>query len=307
VDPSFYPVLYGIEEGDDWNDPAVWRKCNPSIGVTFSFDTVQAAYEQAKQNPAEEMHFRQFRLNEWCNADIRWMPMDKWDACGMELDPDNYKGRDCYCGLDLSSTSDLTALVLVFPPEGEDEKYTVLPFFWLPENAIDLRTRRDHVPYAVWRKMGVFHTTEGDVVDYDHIVAFIEKLSEDYSIREIAYDRWGAEKIRRDLEELGAERGFSVFPFGQGFASMAAPTRDLMQLVQEGTLRHGRHPVLDWNIGNVVAETDAHLNVKMSKKKSTEKIDGAIGLVMGLAREMIRKGASAESVYSKRGLLFIDF
>ena len=304
VDSTFYPAVFGIEDGDDWNDESIWRRVNPSIGVTIPFDAVKAAYEQAKQNPAEEMHFRQFRLNEWCNADVRWMPMDKWDACGEEFLPEDFHGRDCYAGLDLSSTSDLTALTLVFPPEGEEEKYTVMPFFWLPENAIDLRTRRDHVPYAVWRKMGVFFTTEGDVVDYDYITSFIDKLSENFNIREIAYDRWGAEKIRRDLEELGAERGFQVFPFGQGFASMAAPTRDLMQLVQEGKLRHGKHPVLDWNMGNVVAEVDAHLNMKISKKKSTEKVDGVVALVMGLARAMLDEGNS-ESVYNERGILFI--
>jgi phage terminase large subunit-like protein len=302
VDPSFYPAVFGIEEGDDWEDEAVWRRVNPSIGVTIPYAAVQAAYEQAKQQPAEEMHFRQFRLNEWCNADIRWMPMDKWDACGEDFNPEIFKGCDCYAGLDLSSTGDLTALVLVFPPEGEDDKYTVLPYFWLPENAVDLRTRRDHVPYAVWHKTGVFNTTEGDVVDYDYIVAFIEKLSEDYNIREIAYDRWGAEKIRRDLEELGEERGFEVVPFGQGYGSMAAPTRDLMQLVLEGKLRHGKHPVLDWNMGNVVAETDAHLNVKISKKKSTEKVDGAVSLVMGLARAMLHNGGEEASVYEGRGL-----
>ena len=305
VDPAFYPAVFGIEEGDDWHDKAVWRRVNPSIGVTIPYETVQAAYEQAKQNPAEEMHFRQFRLNEWCNADIRWMPMDKWDACGEDLVLSDFKGCDCYAGLDLSSTGDLTALVLVFPPKGEEGKYTVLPYFWLPENAVGLRTRRDHVPYTVWHKKGVINTTEGDVVDYDYVVAFIEKLADDFQIREIAYDRWGAEKIRRELEELGAERGFTVFPFGQGFASMAAPTRDLMQLVQEGKLRHGMHPVLDWNMGNVVAETDAHLNVKMSKKKSTEKIDGAVALVMGLGRAMMQDGGAAASVYEDRGLLFI--
>jgi hypothetical protein len=125
--------------------------------------------------------FRKFRLNEWCNADIRWRPMDKWDACGEQIDWEDYEGRNCYCGLDLSSTGDLTALVLVFPPMGGDKKFTVLPFYWLPENVIDLRTRRDHVPYAVWKKQGVFNTTEGDVVDYEYIVAFIAKLSERFT------------------------------------------------------------------------------------------------------------------------------
>ena len=303
IDPTFYPAVFGIADGDDWNDENIWRKVNPSIDVTIPFETVKAAYLQAKENPAEEIHFRQFRLNEWCNADVRWMPMDKWDACGVKLIPENLHGRDCYAGLDLSSTGDLTAMTLVFPPEGADEKYTVMPFFWLPENAIDLRTRRDHVPYAVWRKMNVINVTEGDVVDYDYITAFIERLCDNFRIKEIAYDRWGAEKIRRDLEELGEERGFTVFPFGQGFASMATPTRDLMQLVQEGKLRHSKHPVLDWNIANVVAETDAHLNMKISKKKSTEKVDGVVALVIGLARAMMHE--DRDSVYNERGILFI--
>lgn len=305
IDPAFYPAVFGIDEEDDWQDERVWRRVNPSIGVTIPFEAVQAAFEQAKQNPAEEMHFRQFRLNEWCNADIRWMPMDKWDACGEELRPEDYEGRDCYCGLDLSSTGDLTALVLVFPPTAGDTKYTILPFFWLPEDVIDLRTRRDHVPYAVWKKMGVFNTTEGNVVDYDYIVAFIAKLSERFRIREIAYDRFGAEKIRRDLEELGAEHGFVVFPFGQGFISMSPPSKDLFQFVMEGRIRHGRHPVLDWNMANVIIDQDAAGNIKPNKKKSTEKIDGVVALVMGLARATIGGNRESESVYNQRGLLII--
>ena len=304
IDPSFYPAVFGIEEDDDWNDEAVWRRVNPSIDVTIPFETVQAAYEQAKQNPAEEMHFRQFRLNEWCNADIRWMPMDKWDACGEDIDFEEYEGRDCYCGLDLSSTGDLTALVLVFPPVGVDTKYTAMPFYWLPEDVIDLRTRRDHVPYAVWKKTGVFNTTEGNVVDYDYIVAFIAKLSERFRIREIAYDRYGAEKIRRDLEELGAEHGFTVFPFGQGFISMSPPSKDFFQFVMEGKIRHGKHPVLDWNMGNVIVDQDAAGNIKPNKKKSTEKIDGVVALIMGLARATLGGGIN-DSVYDERGLLFI--
>ena len=306
-DPAFYPVLFGLSEGDDWTDEEVWKRVNPSIGTTIKIETVRAAFKQAVENPAEEMHFRQFRLNEWNNADIRWMPMDKWDACGYDSDFNAFQamfeGRDCYAGLDLASTSDLTALSLVFPPTDEDDKYTIMPFFWLPENAIDLRTRRDHVEYAVWHKMGVFNTTPGDVVDYEYIVAFIEKLCEKFNIREIAYDRWGAEKIRRDLEELGAECGFDVLMFGQGFKSMSSPSKDLFQLVQTGKIRHGKHPVLDWNMANTIIETDAAGNIKPSKNKSTEKIDGVIASILGLARAMLQE--QAESVYNSRGILLI--
>jgi phage terminase large subunit-like protein len=307
IDPAFYPAVFGIEEGDDWNDEAVWRRVNPSIGVTIPYETVRAAYEQARQNPAEEMHFRQFRLNEWCNADVRWMPMGRWDACGEDVDFDEYEGRECYCGLDLSSTTDLTSLVLIFPPEGTDEKYTVLPFFWLPEEVIDLRSRRDHVPYAVWKKAGVFNTTEGNVVDYDHIVAFIAKLMARFKIRELAYDRYGAEKIRRDLEELGAENGFTVFPMGQGFLSLSPPSKDFYQFVMEGKIRHGKHPVLDCNLANVIVDEDPAGNIKPNKRKSTEKIDGAVALIMGFARATLRDVSVVGSVYDReeRGLLWL--
>jgi phage terminase large subunit-like protein len=141
-------------------------------------------------------------------------------------------------------------------------------------------------------------------VDYDYIVAFIAKLTERFRIREIAYDRYGAEKIRRDLEELGAEHGFVVFPFGQGFISMSPPSKDFYQFVMEGRIRHGRHPVLDWNMGNVIIDQDAAGNIKPNKKKSTEKIDGAVALVMGLARATLGGGIN-DSVYAERGLLFI--
>ncbi|MCL2105794.1 MAG: terminase large subunit [Oscillospiraceae bacterium] len=321
IDPSFYPAVFGIEEGDDWQDETVWRRVNPSIGVTIPFEVVQAAYEQAAENPAEEMHFRQFRLNEWCNADVRWLPMDRWDKCGDHLRWDSppsaqelhglleeeLEGLDCYAGLDLSSTTDLTALVLVFPPIGGDIKYTVLPYFWLPEDVIDLRSRRDHVPYAVWKKAGVFDTTEGNVVDYDYIVAFIAKLATRFRIREIAYDRYGAEKIRRDLEELGAEHAFSVFPFGQGFISMSPPSKDFYQFVMEGKMRHGRHPVLDWNLANVIVDEDPAGNIKPNKRRSTEKIDGAVALIMGLARATLQAAVPAGSVYDReeRGILWL--
>ena len=305
-DPSFYPVIYGIQEDEDWGDPVVWKRVNPSIGVTIKLEKVQAAYEQALQNPAEEMNFRQFRLNEWTNADIRWIPMDKWEACGDDsLDLEDLKGRECYAGLDLSQTNDLTALILVFPPYDNEGKYIILPFFWLPEAVISLRSRRDHVPYEVWHKMGVFNVTEGEVVDYDYIVTKIEELTQIYNIQEIAYDRFGAEKIRRDLQEVGDEYGFEVFPFGQGYRSMSPPSKDLFQYIVEKKLRHFKHPVLDWNMGNVIIEQDAAGNIKPNKAKSTEKIDGAVALIMGFARAVLKGGTENASVYDERGLLFI--
>ena len=124
------------------------------------------AYRKALETPADENMFRQLRLNQWVKQSVRWMPMDKWDECGGMVDAHELEGRTCYAGLDLSSTSDLTTLVLVFPPEDGEGVYAVLPFFWLPEDTLTLRVRRDHVMYDVWQKQGFIQTTEGNVVHY---------------------------------------------------------------------------------------------------------------------------------------------
>ena len=134
IDPTFYPVIYGADEGDDWTDPKVWKKANPSLGITVGIDKVRAACDSAKQNPAEENSFRQLRLNQWVKQAVRWMPMEKWDKCAFAANEDSLEGRVCYGGLDLSSTTDITAFVLVFPPVDEDDKYSILPYFWIPED-----------------------------------------------------------------------------------------------------------------------------------------------------------------------------
>ena len=299
VDPTFYPVIYGASEDEDWTDPKVWAKANPSLGITIGLDKVQAACDSAKQNPAEENAFRQLRLNQWVKQSVRWMPMDKWDACAYPVIPTDLEGRVCYGGLDLSSTTDITAFVLVFPPLEEDGKYEIMPFFWVPEDTLSLRVKRDHVPYDIWERQGFIKTTEGNVVHYGFIEKFIESLGEKYNIREIAFDRWGAVQMVQNLEGMG----FTVVSFGQGFASMSPPTKELMKLTLEKRIAHGGHPVLRWMMDNIYIRTDPAGNIKADKEKSTEKIDGAIATIMGLDRA-IRCGIdSGVSVYDSRGLL----
>jgi phage terminase large subunit-like protein len=298
-DPTFYPVIYGAGMDEDWTDPKVWKKANPSLGETITMDKVRAACESAKQNPGEENSFRQLRLNQWVKQSVRWMPMDKWDACAFPADPEDLEGRVCYGGLDLSSTTDLTSFCLVFPPEEDDEPYYILPYFWLPEDTLTLRVNRDHVPYDVWERQGYIQTTEGNVVHYAFIEKFIEKLGEKYNIREIAFDRWGAVQMVQNLEGMG----FTVVPMGQGFASMSPPTKELMKLTLEKKLAHGGHPVLRWNMDNIFIRTDPAGNIKADKAKSTEKIDGAIACIMALDRAIRCGNDTSESVYDTRGLL----
>ena len=299
IDPTFYSVIYGADESEDWTDPKVWMKANPSLGITVGIDKVKAACESARQNPGEENSFRQLRLNQWVKQSVRWMPMEKWDACNFQVSEDDLEGRVCYGGLDLSSTTDMTAFVLVFPPRDEDDKYVILPYFWIPEDTLDLRVRRDHVPYDVWERQGYLQTTEGNVVHYGYIEKFIESLEERFNIREIAFDRWGAVQMVQNLEGMG----FTVVPFGQGFKDMSPPTKELMKLVLEQKIAHEGHPVLRWNMDNIFIRTDPAGNIKADKEKSTEKIDGAIATIMALDRAIRCGNDTGESVYDTRGLL----
>lgn len=211
---------------------------------------------------------------------------------------ESLNGRECYGGLDLSSTSDITALVLVFPPRTKDEKYIVLPFLWLPKDTLDLRCRRDHVLYDVWELQGYIQTTEGNVIHYGFIEKFIEELGEKYHIKEIAFHRWKATQMVQNLEDMG----FKVVPFGQGYKDMSPPSKELYKLLMEGKINHGGQPVLKWMAQNVVMRQDPAGNIKPDKEKSVEKIDGIVATIMALDR-CIRNRNDDSSVYDERGIL----
>ena len=300
-DPRFYPVIYGAGRDEDWSSSEIWKKANPSLGITVKMEKVKDAYNSAKENPAEENTFRQLRLNQWVKQAVRWMPMEKWDKCKVNFDEDDLAGRVCYGGLDLSSTTDITAFVLVFPPTDEDEHYYVLPYFWLPEETLPLRVRRDHVPYDVWERQGYLKTTEGNVVHYGFIENFIDELGQKYHIKEIAFDRWGAVQMSQNLDGLG----FTMVQFGQGYKDMSPPTKELMKLTLEQTLAHNGHPVLRWMMDNIFIRRDPAGNIKPDKEKSTEKIDGAVAMIMALDRAIRCGCVSEESVYDSREMLIL--
>ncbi len=301
VDPTFYPVVFGLTDEDDWHDEENWYKANPSLGQTIQIARVREAYREALQNPAEENVFKQLRLNMWVSSLTRFIPEQIYDLGNAPIDMESLKGRDCYGGLDLSSTGDITAFVLMFPPRNEEEKYILLPFFWIPEETIPLRVRRGSVPYDVWQKQGYLLATEGNVIHYGFIEKFIEKLGETYHILEIAFDRWGAVQMVQNLEGMG----FTVVPFGQGFKDMSPPTKEFYKLLMEGKIIHGGNPVLRWMAGNVVVETDPAENIKPTKAKSPEKIDGIVASIMALDRCIRNAGAQQGSIYDDpdRGLL----
>lgn len=298
VDPTFYPVVYGLKDDEDWEDEANWYKVNPSLGYTVDIERLRDAYREAKQNPADEVTFKWLRCNMWVSSTVAWIPDAIYMRGNEPIDMDALAGRDCYAGLDLSSTGDITALVLIFPPRNEDEKYVLLPYFWIPEETIPRRVKANSVPYDIWEKQGYIMSTEGNVIHYDFIEKFIMDLSEKYHILEIAVDRWNATHVIQNLED----NGLTMVPFGQGFASMSAPTKEFYRLLMEGKIIHGGHPVMRWMAGNVVVDTDPAGNIKVTKAKSKEKIDGIVAAIMALDRAVRHEGESG-SVYDQRGLL----
>lgn len=298
VDPTFYPVVYGLKDDEDWEDEANWYKVNPSLGYTVDIERLRDAYREAKQNPADEVTFKWLRCNMWVSSTVAWIPDAIYMRGNEAINAALLEGRDCYAGLDLSSTGDITALVLIFPPRDKNEKYVLLPYFWIPEETIPRRVKANSVPYDIWEKQGYIMATEGNVIHYNFIEKFIMDLSEKYHILEIAVDRWNATQMIQNLEG----EGFTIVPFGQGFSSMSAPTKEFYRLLMEGRIIHGGNPVLRWMAGNVVIDTEPAGNIKVTKAKSKEKIDGIVAAIMALDR-CIRQEGQSGSVYDERGLL----
>lgn len=286
-DPRFYPVIYGLKDDEDWRDEKNWYKANPSLGHTIDIEKVRDAYRRALETSADEMMFRQLRLNQWVKNTVRWMDMEKWDACRADIDDEHLMGRPCYAGLDLSSTSDLTAFVLVFTPDDDMGAFIIRPYFWLPREQMALRVRRDHVPYDEWAGKYI-EITDGDVVDYVAVKQKIIELCEKYSVREVAVDRWNATMMVQEL----MDEGVNVVRFGQGFRDMTAPTKEIMRLVLRKQIAHDGHPVLRWNFDNAVIRIDPAGNQKIDKEKSTEKVDGAVATVMALGRAIVHMSGS---------------
>jgi len=292
-DRSFLPVIYEATTEDAWTDPKVWAKANPNLGISLSEDNLARECQRAQDSPAFENTFKRLHLNIRTEQEVRWLRMASWDACDGAVEvPD---GGCCWCGLDLAATSDVTAFVAAF--RGEDGGYILVPKFWLPQEKAKERDRRDRVPYLTWARQGFITLTEGNVVDYEAIRRDINEFATRYTIEGLAADPWNAYHI---LRELGEDDGLPVFEHRQGFASMAAPTKEFERAVLDGKIAHGGNPVLRWMASNVTVETDAAGNLKPSKKKSTEKIDGIVASIMAIGRASL----GGESAYEDHGVFY---
>jgi len=297
TDPSFYPVIYAADPDDDWKDPETWKKANPNYGVSVKPEFLEDECRKAMNVPAYQNTFKRLFLNIWTEQDERYMDMDLWTATAGEVDPEDLEGCECYAGLDLSSTTDLTAFVLVFP--WFEGVYKVLPHFFIPAEGLRDRIDRDRVPYDAWIRDGYITATPGKVIDYDFVENHIVQVAKKYDLKEIAFDRWGAIQMMTRVQN----QGLTVIPFGQGFASMSGPIKELTKFVIEKKLHHGNNPVLNWNFSNVATKQDPSGNIKFDKSKSTNRIDGAVATVMAFDRAA--RHSDGSSVYDERGILFL--
>ena len=296
---TWFAYICALDAGDDWRDEAVWPKANPNIGVSIPLKSLREQVAEAIGIPSKQNIVRRLNFCEWTEQDKRWLDMTAWDAsAGEPMNVEAFRGRSCYLGLDLSSTTDLSSLVAAFP--NDDGSYDVLCWFWLPEDNLQQRVTRDRVPYDVWAREGFLELTPGNVIDYDHIEQRVLTCVEEFDVRELGFDPWNATQTIARLTGAGVQ----CFSVRQGFATLTAPTKELEKLVMSRQFRHRAHPVLRWNASNVAVEQDAAGNIKPSKAKSTERIDGISACVCALDRAL-RNGDTGPRAWEEHGVIVL--
>jgi phage terminase large subunit-like protein len=306
---DFLPVLYIADpEQDKAEDEELWARVNPSIGKIFTLDKIRADFEQSKQNPVDYQNFLRFRLNIPIKSLSRWMPVGVWDKCAAPVDLEALKGRRCFGGLDLSNKWDLTAFVLVFPPENDGERYILLPKFFCPEDTVKQRSRTDAVHYEVWQQQGHICATPGNVIDEAYIRKALIDADALYQIEEIGFDPWNATALAVDLFNnhgfVKSDGKSKLIEMRQGFKTLSEPTKALRAAAMKGEIAHGGQPVLSWNIDNMVVRQDANENVAPDKDKATERVDGAVASIMAWGRMIFTD--TERSVYDSGGVYVIE-
>ena len=280
LEPSFLPMIFETDKDADWKDERIWEMANPSLDATVKREFLKSELLEALESPAKQNAFRQLHLNQWTQQSVRWLDMDVWNENGDFVDVSILRKEPCFAGLDLSSSQDLTAYVLLFPPSPKHDKWIVLPFFWMPEEGIPRRVLKDGLPFDAWAREGWLSLTPGNTVDQGFIRAKIQELGKIYNIQEIGYDRWGANKISTELQD----DGFEITQFGQGFKDMSPASKEFERMILRREMAHGNNPILRWMAGNVAVKRDPADNIKPDKAVSGDRIDGIVALIMAVGR-----------------------
>ncbi|NDC63472.1 MAG: terminase large subunit [Planctomycetia bacterium] len=278
ANPTFYGLIYAAAPDDDFSDPMVWKRANPSMGIAFPEDEFASDYQDACTDPRKMSKFLRYSLNVWQEADSRWFRGDDFASCRAEP-PEPLEGRPCAVGIDLASNLDMTAAAFVF--KAADGTYDVDMRYWVPEGTIAEREQRDRIPYSAWIREGWVTVTEGARLDHQHVARDLLAYGETHQLVGVGADPWQVGLLASLLEKAGVElRGIA-----QRTAVMNAPAKMLEGLVVEKRIRYVS-PVLSWNANNVCLYTDTTGMIKPDKAKSSEKIDGICALINALAIAM---------------------
>lgn len=282
VEDEFLGIVWAADEDDDWTLPETWWKANPMMGLAFEEEFIAAKCQKALNTPAFQNTFRTMYLSQWVGQEVRFLDMMKWDACAGPMEQPNK--REAFGGMDLSSSIDLSAFAVAARQAGDPTKVDLYVKLYAPAEGLHERALRDRLPYEQWAREGILTLTPGATIDQDVIKADIVAAAELWDLKDINYDRWNASKLVRELEE---EEGITMVQMGQGFASMSAPSKELLKLVTDGNLRHGGNPALRAQASATAAVVDAADNIKPDKANSGQRIDGIVAGIMaldGLAR-----------------------
>ena len=291
-DRTFLPVIYEADETDDWQDPEVWAKANPNLGISLNTDYIQQKYQKALAEPSFENTFRRLHLNQWTSQETRWLQMHRWRACGVS-DGFNPEGP-VYGGLDLSSTTDISAWVKLHK---QGDGYKIIGHYFLPEGRLDELSKRDNVPYRQWEKQGWLTATPGETIDYGFIHQKVLGDVEQFDIQLIGYDPWNAEYTRKILEDIN---GIPMCKVRQGYGSLSEPSKKLEKAVIAGELDWSNDPVMEWMAENAEVKTDESANIKPVKPKhgSSKKIDGIVAAVMAIHAQIVAE-ENMPSIYNE--------
>ncbi|MBQ6688327.1 MAG: terminase large subunit [Bacteroidales bacterium] len=295
-DDTLFGIIYTMDANEEWDNPQMWIKSNPNLGVSLFPNYLEDQVNDAKNRPEAVRNVMTKNVNLWVDAEKTWILDDAWMKCVGTTEIEDLRGCECWGGLDLSNVSDITAFVLIFH---ENDKFQLLPFFWIPEDKMLEKIRKENINYDLWVKAGFVKVTSGNVLDYEFVKADILQIVEIYDLQSSAYDRWNSSQTIIDLQNEGMECN----PFGQGYGSMSAPSKEFEKLVLSEKIEHFGNPVLRWMLSSTLIKTDPAGNIKPDKEKSVQKIDGIVASIMALGEWMTAQAEDDNDPYSKRGML----
>lgn len=295
--PAWYVKIYNAPEDADIFDEETWYLANPSLGKTINIETVRQEALDARNRESAERLFRWLRLNQWLSVkNIGWLPLTLWDSTIGRWDPAQLVGKKCYLGLDLASTTDLTACSLLFPPQEGLDEWAVMFEGWIPDEKMKERIKRDNVPYDQWVKAKYLHVTPGNAVDYEFVEARIKALAQQYDVKYLCTDPWNSRMLTQRLERADIE----AVEVPQTIAGLSPGMKEIERLLMSGQMTHEKNPVARWCFGNMVVAIDGNENLKPMKNKSKDRIDLIVALIN--AMNIAIKLENQTSVYEERGM-----